>query len=190
MSKNAVWMQTFTGKAFSFPVTQDMLCIEDIAHSLAYTCRYNGHATRFYSTAEHSVLISRWLEETYGSIELARSGLMHDAGEAYVCDVPRPLKRQLSKYHDFEHEVNLAIEKWLGLDEELGLEPSQVKEADWRILGDEKAVLMAPEPQDWYLSPAGPLGVKIECWSPERAYSEFLDAYDRLFQRSREDDRQ
>lgn len=67
--------------------------INDIATSLSNICRFNGHLPSFYSVAEHSVRVSWWLQDNGFSALEALTGLLHDAAEAYVGDMMRPLKR-------------------------------------------------------------------------------------------------
>lgn len=63
------WIETYTGKQFSLDnPTPDMICLEDIAHSLSMICRYNGHCERFYSVATHSILLA-----DYGAEDLAKA---------------------------------------------------------------------------------------------------------------------
>ena len=83
------WMTTFTGKRFypEDPKPED-ITIEDLAHALANTCRWGGHTDVFYSVAQHSVLTSLVADRPY-----RRGMLLHDGAEAYVGDLPRPLKR-------------------------------------------------------------------------------------------------
>src|SRR5690606_29748913 len=92
------WMQTFTGRRF-WPLDPrpDEICIEDIAHALSMQCRYAGHCLSFYSVAEHSVLLSQHVAEPF-----RRWALLHDASEAYLVDVPRPIKGDLSNYRAVE----------------------------------------------------------------------------------------
>lgn len=72
---------------------RDMVYFHDITRSLSHICRYNGHIPSFYSVAEHSVRVSWWIRRENGSLEEQLAGLMHDAAEAYVGDMVRPLKR-------------------------------------------------------------------------------------------------
>ena len=75
MSSKKYWMQTYSGKAFEMPPTLDMICLQDIAHSLSMLCRYNGHINKFYSVGEHSILLSKWAEENLDK-EHAKAALL------------------------------------------------------------------------------------------------------------------
>ena len=86
------------------------IVIEDIAHALAQTCRYGGHCARFYSVAEHSVLVSRRLEELGHSKGTCLAGLHHDDAEAYLGDIPRPMKPLLGdSYTELTDRMDEAI---------------------------------------------------------------------------------
>lgn len=162
------WIQTYSGKAFvpMDPKARDV-CLDDIAHALSMQCRYAGHCRRFYSVAEHCVLMSREV-----SVENQLWALMHDASEAYLVDVPRPLKPFLVGYKEIETKCMGVIAKRFGLKGDI---PEEVKRADNAILRDECEQNMSTPPADWNLPPAG-LGVTLQFWSPERAKAEFLDA--------------
>lgn len=128
------WMQTFTGVAYypGDPRPED-IHILDIAHALSLLCRFGGHCNRFYSVAEHSILVSQVVPP-----EHALQGLLHDATEAYCMDIPRPLKKQLSNYTEIE-QLN-----WLAVAERFGLNPeihTSVHEADNNVLLAEKLQL-------------------------------------------------
>lgn len=166
------WMQTFTGRRFypQDPVAAD-LNTADIAHALSLLCRYGGHVTEFYSVAEHCVLMSRFVESVAGK-GAALYALLHDATEAYVVDVPRPVKRYLADYAVIEGRV------WEALVEKFGLPtpaiPAIVHEADNRILANEKARLL-PRSENWpMLAGLEPLPVYVAAWKPERAEREYL----------------
>lgn len=166
------WMQTFTGRMF-YPLDPrpDEIDPADIAHALSLLCRYGGHVDRFYSVAEHCVLMSEWVEPQH-----ALAALLHDATEAYVVDVPRPLKRQLLGYRAIEEQVWFAIAYRFGLDFEL---PHAVKEADDRILLTERNELM-PRAGRWSQDGLfAPLPVTVFGWTPavaERRYADRLRA--------------
>nr|WP_320202817.1 hypothetical protein [Agrobacterium rosae] len=168
------FMQTFTGRQYwpCDPLPHEVY-IEDIAHSLSLQCRYAGHVLRFYSVAEHSVLIARSLAATHAP-EVALAGLLHDAPEAYCVDIPRPLKPYLTNYKDIEQKNWLAIAARFQLDREL---PDEVHDADNRIIADELVNLV---PMPWHARHANPLGVTLRYWSPEKAKQEFMATFNAL----------
>lgn len=165
------WIQTYTGKRFTptNPNYKD-INIEDIAHSLSMQCRFSGHVKRFYSVAQHSVLVSYICNH-----EDAFWGLMHDASEAYLVDVPSPLKRsgQFGAYIEFETQMQLAICKRFDLPI---LEPVSVKKADTLLLSTEARDLMSPLRADW-ITPCEPLPFKIEPLGPQEAKNLFMKRF-------------
>ena len=176
------WMQTYTGRRF-YPLSPRPEDVDpvDIAHALSLLCRYGGHVDRFYSVAEHCVLMSEWVEDTAtpGDPERARRlalwALLHDATEAYVVDVPRPLKRSLPGYKDIESVVMAAIVERFGLPSVFM--PPEVKDADDRILLTERNALMSATTERWAQEHLGPLPVAIHAWAPpeaERRYARRL----------------
>lgn len=162
------WMQTATGRQF-WPMDPrpHEVSIEDIAHALSLLCRFGGHCLRFYSVAEHCVLLAR-----AAPAQFKLWALLHDASEAYIVDVPRPLKPFLVNYAQAEAAVMRAIEFRFGLH--LGM-PDQVKKLDRAILVDEMRQNMAPAPAAWTsLEGVEPLGVVLQFWTPRQARIEFL----------------
>lgn len=167
------WMQTYTGRAF-FPMAPRVADVDplDIAHALAHICRYGGHTHAFYSVAEHCVLMSHWVEREAGAAA-ALWALLHDATEAYVGDVVRPLKRQMPDYTAAEAHLMDVICARFGLDPTT---PAIVKEADNRILQNERAALLRPPPRPWEsVEQLEPLpDVVVEAWRPEVAELKYL----------------
>ena len=176
------WMTTCTGVRFHFmgPRLSEFR-LEDIARSLSRQCRYNGHLrddVDFYSVAEHSVHVADWLWDWYGDTMLARQGLMHDLSETYITDVVRPVKPFLGNYHAIK---NAIMAKGL---EAFGMLPrldDRVKQADNRILLDERAAVMLKTDHVWEQDGLEPLGVRILALPPSRAYDMFKNAYARYF---------
>ena len=169
------WMQVYGGTPF-YPLepNPDAIDIDDIAHSLSMLCRYNGHCLRFYSVAEHSVLLSHTVDP-----ENAKWALMHDATEAYFGDMVRPLKHQMPAFMAAEDNLEAVIAGKFGLCLPM---PAQVKEHDTRIVVDEREQNMAPSSLPWLLLDGyRSLGVTIQCWSPDRAKAEFMSRYLQLF---------
>lgn len=161
------WMQTFTGRAF-YPLDPRVEDVDpaDIAHALSMICRYGGHAQRFLSVAEHCVLMSQAVLP-----ESALWALLHDATEAYMGDMIRPLKRQMPDYVAAENRLMEVIAERFGL---VGLCPSEVKAADNRILRNERAAVLGPAPLPWASEEQmPPLDVTIHCWSPQEAEEQY-----------------
>lgn len=172
MSARGGWIQTAMGRQF-WPMDPrpNEVFIDDIAHALSLLCRFGGHCLRFYSVAEHCVLLSRIAPEPY-----KLWALMHDASEAYLVDVPRPLKPFLGGYDEAEDKIMQAIAFRFHLH--LGM-PDQVKRLDRAILMDERLQNMAEAPIAWSTD-CEPLGVALQFWSPEQSRAEFLAAFEAL----------
>jgi len=166
------WIQTYTGKRF-FPLAPEPadLDLRDVAHALSLQCRFNGHCKGFYSVAEHSVRVSRALPEQY-----ALWGLLHDAAEAYLSDLPSPVKRQMPLYQRAEATLLRVVASRFGLAWPM---PEPVAQADLRLLATEARDLMAPPPEPWQLE-AEPFGEPIEPWAPAEAERAFLARYAEL----------
>ena len=114
--------------------------ILDIANALSLNCRFNGHIDRFYSVAEHCVLVSNLVSE-----ENALYGLLHDYAEAFVSDVPRPFKASITGHDTFEAAVMANVCELYGLPLEL---PDDVAYIDRHICAAEATVLAKSVP-DW-----------------------------------------
>ena len=124
---------THSGVSFQvFNPTPEMVNIEDIAWSLSHLCRFNGHSKRFYSVAEHCVRGS-----LYCSIENALWFLLHDAAEAYVGDIMKPLKTNV--HRKVEDRVLRVIADKYGL---IWPMPAEIHEVDQRVLVTEAQELM------------------------------------------------
>ena len=168
------WIQTYSGRKFypMFPSPDD-ICLEDIAHALSHSCRFTGHCKDFYSVAQHSVLVSYICNK-----ENSLYGLLHDASEAFLLDLAKPIKRlpEFQVFRDIEARVMRAVCNKFGLPQE---EPKDVKEADTILLATEARDLMSPLNHDW-VQPANPLPFKIEPIGPKESKQLFLDRYREL----------
>lgn len=168
------FMQTFTGRKF-YPLAPDPddVDAEDIAHSLSLQCRYNGHIDKFYSVAEHCILMSDYFQDGDHPL-LAKKALLHDSTETYVGDMVRPLKHQpaMQVFRDAENVVGAAIAAHFGMTT---LESPTVKLADSRILLTERAALMGGKVAGaWAVDGLDPLPVRIRAWGPAEAEKEYL----------------
>ena len=173
-SLEEAWIQTYSGKKFSpiNPKIED-INIEDIAHSLSMQCRFNGHIEDFYSVAQHSVLVSYFCDK-----KDALSGLLHDASEAYICDIPSPLKKtqQFSQYREIERKLQALINVKFGLPEE---DPESVKLADQLLLTLEAKSLLTHIREDWKL-PNSNIPIKIIAMSPKESKLIFMERFHEL----------
>ncbi len=115
--------------------TPDMINIKDIVHALSFQCRFGGHLDRFYSVAEHS-LNCYYLNDNR-SIDL--EVLMHDASEAYLLDMPRPIKQNLPDYKILEDRLMKVIAEKYGFAYPMSKE---VKDIDNLLLQIEWDTLM------------------------------------------------
>lgn len=161
------WLQTYSGVQF-WPLDPrpEEIRIEDIAHALSNQCRFSGHVSAHYSVAEHCVRVSRIVPALD-----ALWGLLHDAAEAYLVDLPRPLKRLpgFAAYRDAESEIMVAVCSKFGLP----MEPASVRLADAVLLATEARDLMGPRPAPWMAMPE-PLVERIEPWGAAFAEAAFL----------------
>ena len=169
----ASWIQTLTGDRFD-PINPDPNAINiiDIAGALGYICRFTGHTLRFYSVAQHSVLLSRAV-----SPENALWALLHDAPEAYLMDASAPVKPHLDGYEILEYRIMEAVCRKFGLPPEM---PAQVDEYDKRIVVDERDALMSSSMHSWGLRHLQPLGVEIKPWEPDVARRNFIQRYQEI----------
>lgn len=129
---------TYTGKVVDpFNLNINDIDINDISHALSMTCRFCGHCNKFYSVAQHSVIISR-----FASKENKLWGLLHDATEAYFGDLPSPIKKSIPFYKDAEIQASKIIAKKFNLPESI---PDEIHSLDKRLLLTESFYLM-PKP--------------------------------------------
>ncbi|WP_460097788.1 phosphohydrolase [Pseudomonas sp. S3_C01] len=157
------WILTQTGNRFDlFGTDTDMIDPRDIAHSLAHLCRFNGHTREFYSVAQHSCLVADLVPA-----EHKLAALLHDATEAYIGDMVRPLKQWMCAYRDVEAWIWDRICTRFSLDQEL---PASVTQADLIALATERRDLMPHDPATWdCLVGIEPAPERIRPWSPTEA---------------------
>jgi hypothetical protein len=110
-------VETFTGRFVDTKRPKaSTIWLEDIAHALAQTCRYGGHCQKFYSVAEHAVFVSRRLQRQGFGLYTVLGGLHHDDSEAYLGDIPRPMKGLLGNaYKLLTRRMDAAIQTALNL---------------------------------------------------------------------------
>lgn len=167
------------GDFFDFLAPQDHnYDIKLIAHALSNICRYNGHSKRFYSVAEHSVLVSMCVPA-----DLRLCALLHDASEAYVGDVTSPLKKLLPDYVVIEDRIQECIANEYNLPWPF---PADIHIADKRVYKAELSQITNSKDALWYpeLQPAD---VTVRGLSPTRAKKLFLDRYEELLSVQRDE---
>jgi hypothetical protein len=153
---------------------QEDLDVEDIAHALSLLCRFGGHCKEFYSVAQHSVLCMQQATRMGLGALAERTVLLHDASEAYLVDLPRPVKMMLPEYSFMEYRLHRLVARQFDLE---CPHPAYVKEIDDRMLITEQLALMPDAPP--YLEGVDPYNVLIGSWGPEVAKAMFLSCYER-----------
>lgn len=139
-------MTTYTGHKFDpMEITEDDIRMEDIAHALSLLCRGGGHLRSFYTVAQHSVNCAKEAKARGFSKRVQFACLLHDASEAYISDIIRPVKCHLSNYLEIENRIMQVIWKKYGLWDLNDEENRQWKQIDDEMLDYELKHLMAGE---------------------------------------------
>lgn len=173
------FIETYTGRTFCplSPVAEE-INVQDIAHALANQGRFSGHTRFRYSVAEHSVRVAEALCKSGPAVQLW--GLLHDASEAYLVDLPTPLKVHTSlkdAYARAERRLMRAICRRFGLPLE---EPQAVRLYDAVLLATEVRDLMHGDRNYWSKIHAEALPGRIRPWGPDVAEYEFLRLFELL----------
>lgn len=136
------WILTQSGQQFDLlRPTASMIKPVDIAHALSRLCRFNGHTRTHYSVAQHSLIVASLVP-----VEHQLVALLHDATEAYIGDMTRPLKQVLPEYQYVEQQIWLAVCERFDIPSDL---PACVKKADLIALATERRDLMPEHPSAW-----------------------------------------
>jgi hypothetical protein len=131
------WIETMHGR---FDLKNPKFDINDIAHALSQIARFNGHTKRFYSVAEHSLMVADLMEGL--GLGDPREGLLHDATEAYLSDVPAPFKQFLPDWQKVDVDLEAALRAQYGLPER---KTEGCRKADWLALFIEAYHLLPSE---------------------------------------------
>lgn len=150
------WVQTYSRVAFDLaaPRAEDIR-LDDLAHSLAYQCRFGGHTRLHVSVAQHSVMVAAAMLHATGDRHAAAHALLHDAHECYLGDIKQPVKALLAAVAPgavkaIERRIDAAIFTWAGLDpDRLAHEVAIVKLLDLRALFTERDRYMGPPTSPW-----------------------------------------
>lgn len=126
-------MNTYTGNKID-PMNMAVadISIQDIAHALSLTCRGGGHVSYFFSVAQHSINCMNEAKARGWSERLQLACLLHDASEAYISDIIRPVKAHLSNYLEIESSIMNVILERFGL-----ADLSEEENAMWKQIDDE-----------------------------------------------------
>jgi len=135
------WVNTYTGKHFHYLDPQpEEIDIIDIAHSLSLTCRYGGHCKQFYSVGDHSIRVAEIVPD-----ELKLRALLHDAAEAYLTDLPRPIKYDIPEFHIRENVIQRNIEAKFGIKTSRS---PLIPDTGKKIIKQSDNILLATEARD------------------------------------------
>lgn len=166
------FIQSYSGRSIDFLDPKvEQIDIDDIAHALSLLCRFGGHCRQFYSVAQHSVIASWNVKQKF-----ALEALLHDSTEAFLVDMPRPIKQVLKGYRDIEKGLDKVIREKFNLPEEM---TKAVHLVDNQMLATEKRDLMKISERPWSELP-DPFSFEIKPWSSKRSYKEFLERYHEL----------
>lgn len=179
---STAWLGTLSGARLDLidPKPRQII-FSDIAAGLSKECRYSGQIRDFYSVAEHSIYVSqaaihqgRRLGMDQNNLYiLGQQALLHDATEAYIKDLPTPLKALLPEYKAVEKKLLEAIFDRFNVPYPMN---SIVHDMDARIVSDEKPRLLFVDTWPHYQERFKPLSIKIECWEPRVAEANFFIA--------------
>lgn len=172
-------IELYSGKYFD-PENLDALeiRIDDIAHSLSNICRYNGHSEKFYSVAEHSVLVANCLLKMGHDMNTCLWGLLHDAPETYIGDIPAPLKCYplvTDRFEEIEGDLMYRIANRFGVSG--GMIPEVVDTVDKSMYYYEAKELLCSR---GYSAPVFTLRLPVDrlfLWTPEQAFEQFMNLF-------------
>ena len=176
------WIETFTGIKFHYLNPQpEEIQIIDIAHALSLICRFGGHCREFYSVAEHSVRVAELVPRPYRLL-----ALLHDAHEAYLHDVPRPIKQDITGYKEIADRIQQRIER--KFDAQPSSVPPYVSYYDQTVVREviklADNILLATEARDLDVDIQGwcelpePLAEIIYPWTASDAEASFLTYFE------------
>lgn len=151
----------------------------DIARALANQCRFGGHSREFYSVAQHSVYVALLVEQHGGDVEDVFAALMHDAAEAYLGDMPHPLKHR-SPLGRYFKQAEDHLEQVIRDHFHIKADVPQIKAFDRALLATERAAFSADA---WHwpeLEGVEPVELDLTAWSPDEAAAAFAGRYTEL----------
>jgi 5'-deoxynucleotidase YfbR-like HD superfamily hydrolase len=165
-----------SGRDFNFMEPRaDDIDIKDIAHALSQVCRFAAQTSEFYSVAQHSHVVSVLIS---GGSGMRKWGLLHDASEAYIHDISRPLKRWLPDYQAIEERLMRAVADRFDLSWPM---PTEVKTADNMALAVEAQRFMRGRIGEWGIGARWPSArgrsLVHKALDPTVAEAQFLETF-------------
>lgn len=169
------WIQTYSGKFYQYlKRNAHNIVIEDIAHALSLICRFSGQCREFYSVAQHCCIA-----HDYADSDIKLETLLHDASEAYISDIPRPIKQIIPEIKELEQFIQVQVAsrfkfRWPTMGR-IEILDSQLLLAEAQQLFD--------HPIAWKIEGLDPLDIgPLYCWKPKVAETEFLQRFDKLME--------
>lgn len=173
------WIETYSSRmCYPLDPRPEEICIEDIAHALSLICRFNGHCSFFYSVGQHSLGVQEELAKAGHSPRVQLYGLLHDASEAYLCDLTRPVKPHIEGYEEAEALLQDMVFHTFGLPPMDEIVSTCVTKYDNMLLRAEAEQLM-PNSNGWAKS-LPECNRSIEYKNPEWVKAKFLDKFNDL----------
>ncbi len=174
------YLQTVSGRWVNpFDPDPDQIDLGDIARALANQCRFGGHCRAFYSVAQHCVVVSELIEAEGGSASDALGALMHDAAEAYLGDLPHPIKHRSelgAAFREAEKPLDAVIRDRFSLSGDA----AAIKRIDRALLATERRTFSA---ETWHwpeLEGVEPLELELRAWTADEAAEAFLRRFEEL----------
>ena len=184
--KETIWIQTYNGiKFYPFAPKAKDIYLDDIAWQLSMNTRYAGACRKYYSVAEHAVLITRYIIKYYEDrlsmkdefINCCLMALHHDDAEFLLRDVPTPIKSEDTK----EIEKTILNSIWNRFEIKFdSYSYDLVKFIDKHIMIDEKKQVLKHELEWESLKGLFGLGIKVKFWNQRKAYREYLKLHMKL----------
>jgi hypothetical protein len=174
------YLQTISGRWVNpFDPDPAQLDAGDIAGALSKLCRFGGHCKTFYSVAQHSVIVSKLVEQRGGDAEDAFAALMHDATEAYLGDMPHPLKHRSplgAAFREAEDHLERVLQEHFRIKPDV----PEIKRVDRALLATERRTFTA-DAWTWpELEGVEPLDLELTAWHPTEAETKFRRRYAEL----------
>ncbi len=147
--------------------------VKSIAAALSKVCRFGGHCPRFYSVAEHCIHATAMACSEGYSGDALIAVLLHDAAEAYIGDMVKPLKMIMPQYGEIEGRIEAAIQAAFGIDFSKWMEV--IKRFDRAMLKAEKVTMWPDDTEKWAgFSDIEDRVVTLQFWEPSQAEMQFL----------------